>query len=83
MSFNLNSRILQHVDDGPSQSDARRLHSCHPEVDAGRDQIRLAELRVNVSKDQSRYKQGSVDLADFHRGCSVFHADSHGAIRFS
>ena len=40
-------------------------------------------LRVNVSKDQSRYKQGSVDLADFHIFCSVFHADSHGAIRFS
>ena len=40
-------------------------------------------LRVNVSKDQSRLDQGSVDLADFHRVCSVFHADSRGAIRFS
>ena len=34
-------------------------------------------LRVNVTKDQSLYKQGSVDLAGFHICCSVFHADSH------
>ena len=40
-------------------------------------------LRVNVTKDQSRCFQGSVDLADFHMSCSVFYADSHGAIRFS
>ena len=40
-------------------------------------------LRVNVSKDQSRYKQGSVDLADFHIYCSVFHADSRGVVCFS
>ena len=40
-------------------------------------------LRVNVSKDQSRYKQGSVDLADFHTYCSVFHANSRGDNRFS
>ena len=42
----------------------------------------LFELRVNVSKDQSRYKQESADLADSHIYCSVFHADSRGAIRF-
>ena len=40
-------------------------------------------LRVNVRKDQSRCFQGSVDLADFHVYCSVFHADSRGAICFS
>ena len=40
-------------------------------------------LRVNVSKDQIRLDQGSVDLADFHICCSVFHADSRGAIHFS
>ena len=40
-------------------------------------------LRVNISKDQSRYKQGSTNRTDFHIYCSVFHADSHGAIRFS
>ena len=40
-------------------------------------------LRVNVSKDQSRCFQRSSDLADFHIYCSVFHADSRGAIRFS
>ena len=39
--------------------------------------------RVNVSKDQSRCFQGSVDLADFHIYCSVFHADHHGVICFS
>ena len=40
-------------------------------------------LRVNVSIIQSDAEQGSVDLADFHIYCSVFHADSRGAIRFS
>ena len=40
-------------------------------------------LRVNVTKDQSRCFQGSSDLADFHIFCSVFHADSRGDIRFS
>ena len=43
----------------------------------------LFTLRVNVSKDQSSADQGSVDLADFHIYSTVFHADSHGAIRFS
>ena len=43
----------------------------------------LVCLRVNVSKDQSRCFQGSVNLADLHIYCSVFHADSRGAIRFS
>ena len=40
-------------------------------------------LRVNVSIIQSDAEQGSLDLADFDIFCSVFHADSHGAIRFS
>ena len=40
-------------------------------------------LRVNVSIIQSDAEQGSVDLADFHIYSTVFHADSHGTIRFS
>ena len=40
-------------------------------------------LRVNASIIQSDAEQGSVDLADFHIYSTVFHADSHGAIRFS
>ena len=40
-------------------------------------------LRVNVRIIQSGEEQGSVDLADFHIFCSVFHADSRDAIRFS
>ena len=32
---------------------------------------------------QSDAEQGSVDLADFHIYSTVFHVDSHGAIRFS
>ena len=43
----------------------------------------LPSLRVNVRTIQSDAEQGSLDLADFHIYCSVFHADSHGAIRFS
>ena len=40
-------------------------------------------LRVNVRIIQSGAEQGSVDLADLHISCSVFHADSRDAIRFS
>ena len=40
-------------------------------------------LRVNVRIIQSGAEQGSVDLADFHIYSTVFHADSHGTIRFS
>ena len=40
-------------------------------------------LRVNVRTIQSGAEQGSVDLTDFHIYCSVFHADSRGAIHFS
>ena len=40
-------------------------------------------LRVNVRIIQSGAEQGPVDLADFHIYCSVFHADSRSAIRFS
>ena len=40
-------------------------------------------LRVNVRTIQNDAEQGSLDLADLHIYCSVFHADSHGAIRFS
>jgi len=29
-----------------------------------------------------RHKQGSANQTDFHIFCSVFHADSHGAILF-
>ena len=43
----------------------------------------LVCLRVNVSIIQSDAEQGSVDLADSHMYCSIFHADSRGAIRFS
>ena len=42
-----------------------------------------SNLRVNVSIIQSDAEQGSLDLADFHIFCSVFHADHRGAIRFS
>ena len=37
---------------------------------------------MNVRTIQSGAEQGSVDLIDFHIYCSVFHADSRGAIRF-
>ena len=40
-------------------------------------------LRANVRTIQSGAEQGSLDLADSHIYCSVFHADSRGAIRFS
>ena len=40
-------------------------------------------LRVNVRIIQSGAEQGFLDLADFHISCSVFHADSRDAIRFS
>ena len=43
----------------------------------------IFNLRVNVRIIQSDAEQGSVDLTDFHIHCSVFHADSRGAIRFS
>ena len=43
----------------------------------------IAVLRMNVSKDQSRYKQGSANRADFHIYGSVFNADHRGAVRFS
>ena len=40
-------------------------------------------LRVDIGTIQSGVEQGSLDLADFHIYCSVFHANSRGARRFS
>ena len=37
-------------------------------------------LRVNIRIIQSGAEQGSVDLADFHIFCSVFHADYHDVV---
>ena len=46
-------------------------------------QVKIFLLRVNVSKDQSLYKQGSANQVDFHIYCSVFHADHHSVVCFS
>ena len=43
----------------------------------------LVSLRVNVRTIQSGAEQGSVDLADFHICCSVFHTESLGKASFS
>ena len=60
----------------------KKCHSCHVPLQFCH-KIVFFFLRVNVRTIQSGAEQGSVDLADSHIYCSVFHADSRGVIRFS
>ena len=64
-------------------SDPRHFCSCPTTLYILFRLFKECVLRVNVRIIQSGAEQGSVDLADFHIYCSVFHADSRGAIRFS